>query len=610
MHNDRYQNDRHFVWYFYQSSDRRPFILDELDISLEVQVGLTRIPITEFTVLHNTLDFVFRGRDQKRPGPIILTMYINKGRDDMITIDAPGGMMTHHSIPGAGVAPGAETSSGEIVSFVGEWVDDRVIPASIARKTDLSEFVTKAVDDLVNYYLKSETFTKEEILSLVATIQGVSFVSVAVRPEASSGTTGKIYLVPAQDPQAENVKDEFITVETIENGQTVYSWEKIGSTRIDLTGLVTIEGLNAALAGYTTTEGLMLLLSSKQDTIADIETIRSGAASGSTAYQKPSSGIPSADLSLGVKGSLERADSAYQKPGTGIPGTDLAADVRSSLAKADTALQAHQDLTPITEKIPATASAQNQLADKAFVNSSIATATADFKGTFLSLASLQAVAADNNDYGYVVSTDADGNTVYNRYKYNGSAWVFEYALNNSSFTAAEWAAIQSGITAALVAKLNAIETGAQVNVLEGVKVNGTALTPTNKVVDVPVPSVPTISTNIQTDKASDLKTASPKAVYDEVHPATGSSQPAGGMLPNVLYKLGTLTGTVTFTLATASDASVVNHWYWTFETGTTEPTINWPAAIVSWFGGSAPTINANKHYEVSLMDGVAVCMEV
>ena len=54
--------------------------------------------------------------------------------------------------------------------------------------------------------------------------------------------------------------------------------------------------------------------------------------------------------------------------------------------------------------------------------------------------------------------------------------------------------------------------GAQANVIETVKVNGTALTPDNKAVDIPVPTVPTISTDISADASSDAKTASPKAV--------------------------------------------------------------------------------------------------
>lgn len=114
----------------------------------------------------------------------------------------------------------------------------------------------------------------------------------------------------------------------------------------------------------------------------------------------------------------------------------------------------------IEERIPSAASASNQLADKAFVNSSIATATAEFSGTYNSLAELQAVSADENDYGYVRTTDAAGNTVYKRYKYSGGSWTFEYDLNNSSFTAAQWAAINSAITAELVEKLRALPTNA------------------------------------------------------------------------------------------------------------------------------------------------------
>ena len=122
---------------------------------------------------------------------------------------------------------------------------------------------------------------------------------------------------------------------------------------------------------------------------------------------------------------------------------------------ADTTLQGEIDT--INGKIPAAASSSNQLADKDFVNSSISTNTADFKGTYNSLQELEAVTANANDYGFVVATDAAGNTVYNRYKYvTGTGWVFEYALNNSSFTSDQWAAINSGITALLVTKLSGL----------------------------------------------------------------------------------------------------------------------------------------------------------
>lgn len=93
-----------------------------------------------------------------------------------------------------------------------------------------------------------------------------------------------------------------------------------------------------------------------------------------------------------------------------------------------------------------------------FVNSSVQTATAEFKGTHNSLEELQAVeGADQNDYGYVVETDAAGNKVVRRYKYvEGAGWQWEYDLNTTGFTAEEWQAVKSGINPELVQKLRSL----------------------------------------------------------------------------------------------------------------------------------------------------------
>lgn len=114
---------------------------------------------------------------------------------------------------------------------------------------------------------------------------------------------------------------------------------------------------------------------------------------------------------------------------------------------ADQALEGR--IEGIEAVIPNQATAQNQLADKAFVNSSIATNTANFMGTFTSLAQIQAIQnPTNNDYAFLESTDQAGNTLYSRYKYSADSqeWLFEYNLNNSSFTAEQWATINSGLT--------------------------------------------------------------------------------------------------------------------------------------------------------------------
>jgi len=139
----------------------------------------------------------------------------------------------------------------------------------------------------------------------------------------------------------------------------------------------------------------------------------------------------------------------------------------------------------IQEVIPSSASSSNQLADKAFVNSSIATSTATFRGTspklytestFLEWANAIS-SKDANDYVFWWTEDAAGNTVYKRYKYTGSGWLFEYDLNNSSLTADQWAAINSLMTSALTGKLVELPTAQQLaasfNAKQNTLVSGT-----------------------------------------------------------------------------------------------------------------------------------------
>lgn len=83
-----------------------------------------------------------------------------------------------------------------------------------------------------------------------------------------------------------------------------------------------------------------------------------------------------------------------------------------------------------------------------------------------------------------------------------------------------------------------------------------------------------------------------------------SSMPQNGMLPNTLYNLGELVSDTTFVMAAVTDNTIANVWTWTFSTGSTTPTITWPAEITMWNGGEIPEIEANKYYEVSVMNGV------
>ena len=122
------------------------------------------------------------------------------------------------------------------------------------------------------------------------------------------------------------------------------------------------------------------------------------------------------------------------------------------------------DISTINGKIPSAASTSNQLADKAFVNSSISNmaanyVTSDAQGdNFATKAALlagpyyykgQSYTLTNNDYA-LVESDETKNNATTRYMYDGVQWNFQYIVNNAPFNQAQLDAINSTITSNLV----------------------------------------------------------------------------------------------------------------------------------------------------------------
>lgn len=128
--------------------------------------------------------------------------------------------------------------------------------------SDIYSVVTKAVNDLTNYYTKSEVYTKAEVNNIAQ----ARFAVVAQLPTEDI-QTNVIYLVPKSTAQTNNDYDEYIYALKITNPET-YGWEKIGDTEIDLSDYVTTQALNTALADYTTTTDLTTLLAGKEPTIS------------------------------------------------------------------------------------------------------------------------------------------------------------------------------------------------------------------------------------------------------------------------------------------------------------------------------------------------------
>lgn len=128
---------------------------------------------------------------------------------------------------------------------------------------------------------------------------------------------------------------------------------------------------------------------------------------------------------------------------------------------------AEGNISSIEGKIPAQASSSNQLADKNFVNSTVQTATANFRGNWATWADVPTNASSypadaqgsktptQNDY--LVVQDATGYNVSNagtwRFKYSGdwatdgkNGWLPEYQVNETPLTEQQLAALNSGAT--------------------------------------------------------------------------------------------------------------------------------------------------------------------
>lgn len=80
------------------------------------------------------------------------------------------------------------------------------------------------------------------------------------------------------------------------------------------------------------------------------------------------------------------------------------------------------------------------------------------------------------------------------------------------------------------------------------------------------------------------------------------------LAPNVLYIFDNRTSTLTLTLG-AKIVGIANEYHFFIVCGSTAPTVNFPSGI-SWNGGSAPAIAADKTYEVSILNNVAAYFEV
>ena len=103
--------------------------------------------------------------------------------------------------------------------------------------------IDRTVSDLVNYYTKSQTLTKDEINALVSAIPKFKIEVVTSLPTSNISDT-TVYLVKSGDDDT-NLYTEYIYAND--------KWEKLGTQTVDLTGYATEAWVNDILAFYVKT---------------------------------------------------------------------------------------------------------------------------------------------------------------------------------------------------------------------------------------------------------------------------------------------------------------------------------------------------------------------
>lgn len=99
----------------------------------------------------------------------------------------------------------------------------------VVKEIQIKSGIDNTINNLVNYYLKSETYNKEEVNNLIKTINSFKKEIVDTLP-AENIDENTIYLVPKQDGSGNDYYDEYLYI----NG----AFEFIGSTQVNLTDYV------------------------------------------------------------------------------------------------------------------------------------------------------------------------------------------------------------------------------------------------------------------------------------------------------------------------------------------------------------------------------------
>ena len=137
----------------------------------------------------------------------------------------------------------AATAEG-ILTVADEILDENVDKTQAEINQELyNTKVSKSVNDLINYYTKNDTYTKQEVQALIAAINQFHYEVYPTIADISSPQNNVLYLIGPIGEGSDRYEEYVYSNNVL---------TKIGDTSIDLSDYVTITALNNTLANYPT----------------------------------------------------------------------------------------------------------------------------------------------------------------------------------------------------------------------------------------------------------------------------------------------------------------------------------------------------------------------
>ena len=216
------------------------------DITISKNKAILKLTQSETLSMKETYNVLMQAR-LKVNGEVYAT--------DIVSVGVAS-ILKDGTIPGGSVDPDDPDSPGCDCGTI-DYNDLKNKPTKLSDFINDGVFITNTVNDLINYYTKSQTYTKEEINNLVSVIPKFDIDVVSELPtENISSTT--IYLFPSNS-SANDMYKEYIYVNN--------NWELLGIQKIDLTDYYNKTEINTLLSSKVNIYNLYTNLSGTFSTI-------------------------------------------------------------------------------------------------------------------------------------------------------------------------------------------------------------------------------------------------------------------------------------------------------------------------------------------------------